>query len=253
VYRYTANSLEQAPTGGSAPSAADIADAVWDEALAGHAAAGSAGEALAAAGTAGDPWTTPLPGTYGAGTAGKIIGDNIDAAISSRLATAGYTAPLDAAGTRAAVGLAAANLDTQLDALPTAGENADAVWDEALAGHAGAGSAGLALSGASAPSAAAVADAVWDEAIAGHLGDGSTGNALNNATAAGNPWESVAEGAFTYGDLVRVIAGTQAGKTDIAAGGGGTATVTFRNITDSGDILVANMVGSERQGVTVTP
>jgi hypothetical protein len=47
---------------------------------------------------------------------------NLDAAISTRLATAGYTAPLDAAGTRTAVGLASANLDTQLDALPTNSE-----------------------------------------------------------------------------------------------------------------------------------
>ena len=44
----------------------------------------------------------------------------LDAAISSRLATSGYTAPLDAAGTRSAVGLAAANLDTQLGTLATA-------------------------------------------------------------------------------------------------------------------------------------
>jgi hypothetical protein len=35
---------------------------------------------------------------------------------------------LDAAGVRAAVGLASANLDTQLDALPTAAENATATW-----------------------------------------------------------------------------------------------------------------------------
>jgi hypothetical protein len=66
------------------PTAAEIADAVWDEALAGHAGAGSAGEALSAAGTAGDPWLTALPGAYGAGTAGKIVGDNINATISSR-------------------------------------------------------------------------------------------------------------------------------------------------------------------------
>ena len=46
----------------------------------------------------------------------------IDVAISTRLATAGYTAPLDAAATRSAVGLASANLDTQLDALPTNAE-----------------------------------------------------------------------------------------------------------------------------------
>jgi hypothetical protein len=70
--------------GGSALTEAGIADAVWDEVLAGHAGAGSAGEALSAAGTAGDPWTTALPGAYGAGTAGKIIGDNINATISSR-------------------------------------------------------------------------------------------------------------------------------------------------------------------------
>ena len=42
---------------------------------------------------------------------------NLDALISSRLATAGYTAPLSAAGVRTAVGLASANLDTQLGAI----------------------------------------------------------------------------------------------------------------------------------------
>jgi hypothetical protein len=36
VRRLTTNALEQAPTGGSAPSAASIADAVWDEAIADH-------------------------------------------------------------------------------------------------------------------------------------------------------------------------------------------------------------------------
>lgn len=53
------------------------------------------------------------------GSIGKLLVTNIDAAISSRLATAGYTAPLDAAGTRAAVGLASANLDTQIATLAT--------------------------------------------------------------------------------------------------------------------------------------
>lgn len=74
----------------------------------------------------------------------------IDAAVSSRLATVGYTAPLDAAGVRSAIGMAAADLDTQLAALPTAAENADANWDEVLSGHLTAGSTGKALSDASA-------------------------------------------------------------------------------------------------------
>jgi len=53
------------------------------------------------------------------GSIGKRIADNLDAAISSRLASASYTAPLDAAGTRSAVGLASANLDTQLTGINT--------------------------------------------------------------------------------------------------------------------------------------
>jgi hypothetical protein len=67
----------------AAPSAASIADAVWDEAIAGHAGVGSTGEQLAAAGAAGDPWATAIPGAYGAGTAGKIVGDNLNAPVGS--------------------------------------------------------------------------------------------------------------------------------------------------------------------------
>jgi hypothetical protein len=70
---------------------AEIADQVWDEILSGHGIIGSTGAALSAAGGSGDPWSTALPGGYGAGTAGKIIGDNINAAISSRMAS--YTQP----------------------------------------------------------------------------------------------------------------------------------------------------------------
>jgi hypothetical protein len=65
-------------------TAAAIAGAVWDETLADHLGAGSTGNALNAAGAAGDPWSTALPGAYGAGTAGKIVGDNLNATVSSR-------------------------------------------------------------------------------------------------------------------------------------------------------------------------
>lgn len=60
-------------------------------------------------------------GAAGAGL--TALGDtriaNLDAAVTSRLATSGYTAPLDAAATRSALGLATANLDTQIAGLPT--------------------------------------------------------------------------------------------------------------------------------------
>jgi hypothetical protein len=77
---------------------------------------------------------------------------------------------LDAAGVRTAVGLGAANLDTQLADLPTVAEFEartllasayfDPVSDEVTA---------------TAATAAAIADAVWDEATAGHTTVGTYG------------------------------------------------------------------------------
>lgn len=92
------------------------------------------------------------------GSIGKLLVDNVNATISSRsshtaadvwavatrLLTAGTNIvlakgtgvtglnDLDASGVRSAVGLASANLDTQLDAVPTANENADALLDRDL-------------------------------------------------------------------------------------------------------------------------
>lgn len=110
----------------AADAGAEIADAVWDEAIAGHLGAGSTGAALNAAGSAGDPWSTPLPGAYGAGTAGKIIGDNIDAAVSSRASQTSVNTIDDFIDTEVAAILAA--VDTEVaaikavtDLLPNAG------------------------------------------------------------------------------------------------------------------------------------
>lgn len=71
----TKNTLDDLNDAAAAPSTADVADAVWDEAIAGHAGAGTTGAALSAASSAGDPWLTALPGAYADGTAGDIIGN----------------------------------------------------------------------------------------------------------------------------------------------------------------------------------
>jgi hypothetical protein len=76
-----------------------------------------------------------LTGTLAVPAAGSVaLGVPVDA-------TTG-TATLTAADVRAAIGLATANLDTQLADLPTASENADAVWDEATSGHTTSGTYG---------------------------------------------------------------------------------------------------------------
>lgn len=95
-YVFTEASLVNAPAGGNGGAGftvQDIVDGILDEALEDHDIAGSVGAGIAAAGSAGDPWATLIPGSYGDGTAGKIVGGYLDAAISTRLATAGYTAP----------------------------------------------------------------------------------------------------------------------------------------------------------------
>jgi hypothetical protein len=66
-------SVDAIPT--SNPTAATIADAVWDEVIADHLTAGSTGASLNAAGSAGDPWATTLPGSYTGSQAGKILDD----------------------------------------------------------------------------------------------------------------------------------------------------------------------------------
>lgn len=115
-----------APNTTTPPTAAAIADQVWDEALSGHLGTGSTGEALNAAGSAGDPWTTALPGAYGAGSAGYIVGTNLNAAVAnveadtqniqSRLPAALVGGRIDAnAGAISADATAADNLEAMLD------------------------------------------------------------------------------------------------------------------------------------------
>jgi hypothetical protein len=126
---------------------------VWDDVLAEHLTSGSTGAALNAAGAAGDPWSTALPGAYGPGTAGKIIGDNVDATVSSRASQASVDTIDDFLDTEVAA------IKAKTDNLPT--DPADA--------------SDIAASFAALPSAAGIADAVWDELRADHIVAGSFG------------------------------------------------------------------------------
>lgn len=130
----------------------DIADAVWNEATAGHQAAGSTGKAL----TDGN-----------APTVQEIVDGVLDEDISTHLA----------AGT---VGRAIEDGDATAITIDNAAI-ADAVWDEALADHLTVGSMGEKLSTGSALDLDSIADAVWDEFLNDHIGAGSAGERLTNA------------------------------------------------------------------------
>ncbi len=121
---------------------------VWEDTTAEHLSSGSTGNALNAAGSAGDPWSTVLPGAYGASTAGKLIGDNINATVSSRASQTSVDTIDDFVDTEVAAILAA--VDTEVAAIkaktdnlpatpasssdvPTANANADALLDRTSA------------------------------------------------------------------------------------------------------------------------
>jgi len=61
-----------------------VTNAIWDKNLSAYSEANLAGTLLKGAGAAGDPWSTAIPGAYGAGTAGYIVGNNLNANITSR-------------------------------------------------------------------------------------------------------------------------------------------------------------------------
>lgn len=67
-------------------------------------------------------WNWPTAGMTTAGSIGKLLATDIDATISSRSAP-GTAQTVDAASVRGAVGLAAANLDTQISTLQTSVNN----------------------------------------------------------------------------------------------------------------------------------
>jgi hypothetical protein len=134
------------------------------------------------------------------------------------------------------------NLDATVSSRSTltAGQAADAVWDELLADHLTTGSTGAALNAAgssgdpwatplpgsygsgtagyilgnrldvavstrSTLTATQAADAVWDEPIADHLSSGSTGAALNAAGSSGDPWATPLPGSYGAGTAGNIL------------------------------------------------
>jgi hypothetical protein len=182
-------------------------------------AANSLGAAVNTGAAGGDPWATLIPGSYGVGTAGRILGDNINATISSRLPTASYvvppTVPDIAAGVR--------DVSNATPAAGSLGEDVKTggadVWAKPLPGAYGAGSAGNILGNrldvnvstrladseyVPAPTAAAVAAATRDVNNLTPAAD-SLGAAINSAASAGDPWSTALPGAYAVGTAGKII------------------------------------------------
>lgn len=66
-------------------------------------------------------------------------------------------------------------------------------------------------------------------------------------------WNYLVESSFSAGALMRVIAAVAAGKTVMIYPMPGTGHVVFRTISDSSDIVTADVVNYERTSITITP
>jgi hypothetical protein len=113
------------------PTAAAVADAVWDEARSGHVADGSFGQGVVVNSLATD----------------AISAGAISDAAATEIADAVWFTPMEGHTLRTPYTMGAAQEDGTIDWTQ---DIADAVWDELLSGHVTAGSAGEALSAAAA-------------------------------------------------------------------------------------------------------
>jgi hypothetical protein len=204
----------------AADAVAEIADQVWDELIAGHVGVGSTGAALAAAGGSGDPWSTAVPGAYGAGTAGYIVGTNLDAAISTR------TKPAD---TQAAV----TNVGTVTGAVGSVTGAVGSVTGNVggnVTGSVGSIAAG-GITAASIATGAIDADALAADAVDEILD------------------EAIGDSTLTMRQVLKLVAAALGGKSS----GGGTTSITFRDVADSANVIVATVdTSGNRSGVTLT-
>lgn len=96
-----------------------------------------------------------------------------------------------------------------------------------------------------------LANAVWDSLIADHQQPGSTGEALFGAGGGTTPtsiWQYAIEGGYTAEEVIRLISAALAGKVS----GADTSTITFRDLTDTKDRIVANLDGlGNRTALTI--
>jgi hypothetical protein len=152
TYIFTVDALANGPSGsGSSPSA--IADEVQTRTIAAVTMVnGLAANSVNASALAADAVTEIQSGLATAAALGtvdtvvdaiKVTTDKLDGMVENTsdgwiwtlaaLQNAPSGSGLDAAGVRAAIGMASANLDTQLGDIPTAAENADALLDRNMA------------------------------------------------------------------------------------------------------------------------
>jgi hypothetical protein len=155
-------------------------------------------------------------------TGAFIVRINYQQPVQAITVSTGGGGGLTASQTRDALGMASANLDSQLGAI--------AGYVDSEVGAIKAKTDQLTFT---------VPNQVDSNALSG----GGGGSAEDIATAV---WAQYLESGVSSADLLKIMVSVLAGKTTIANLGGGVATLTFRDITDTRDAVTISMNNSER-------
>lgn len=218
------------------PTVGAIADQVWDETLADHLTAGSTGAGLNAAGSAGDPWSTALPGAYTSGQAGKILGDNLNATVSSRASQTSVDTVDDLLDTEVAA------IKTVVDAIEV-----DTQDIQAKVGTPAGASVSADVAAVKVDTAAILADTGTDGVVVATAS--KTGYALSTAGVDAILDDTIGDSTITVRQALKLAVATLGGKLSGAA----TSTVTIRNAADDTNVVVATVdADGNRSAVTLT-
>lgn len=276
----TNNSNLNALLGVTDSSGQNVVDQVWDEDVdTSHQTAGSAGKKLDDAGAAADPWATALPGSYTSGQAGYIVGNNLNASVSSRsshaaadiwsvatrqltgtqtfnntgtwtgnvsgsvgsVATGGITSGSFAAGAINAAAIATGAVDADALATDAVDEIVDQVWNEARSGHTTGGSFGEGVASVQGNVTGSVAS------VSGNVGGNVVGSVASVSGTVGSVTGSV--GSVASGGITAASIATGAIDADALAADAGTELATAvwaagtRTLTAGTNIVLAKGTG----------
>jgi hypothetical protein len=199
--------------GSTAPSAATIADAVWDEDATAHQTGGTFGQAI---GDPGADTNTIFKAVVTDATGATVGVDVVDLKTQIGVAGAGLTAIDLPDQTMNITGNITGNLSGSVGSVTGAvGSVTGAVGS--VTGNVGGnvnGSVGSVTAGVTVTTnndktgyglSATAVDEIWDEPTAGHSTAGTTGEALTDAGSAGDPWSTALPGAYGAGSAGKII------------------------------------------------
>lgn len=169
-----------------------IAADVLNATAASYNTANTIGAKINAAGANADPWSITLPGSYAAGTAGAIVGGNLDAKMSSRVAStvigtpAGASVSADIASITSKIGTpAGASVSADVAAVKTDLDGGVKVSTYATGQD--------------------PATLVLDGLASNHNGANTVGSKINAAASAGDPWSTTLPGAYASGTAGYIV------------------------------------------------